>query len=64
MFWPHSYQDIPRDDLLEAATILLFFIGSKEWIWAENEDISLPVKLQWTPPYSYFVNTNNSNNNN
>jgi len=27
-FKPQS--DIPRDDLLEAATILLFFMGSKE----------------------------------
>ena len=27
----------PRDDLLEAATILLFFIGNNAWMSAANE---------------------------
>lgn len=31
------YLDLLRDDLLEVVIILLFFMGSKEWILVENE---------------------------
>ena len=59
MFKPHSH--IPRDDLLEAATILLFFMGSKEWISAENEEqvrkYFIQLNYSGIPPYGNLVNT-------
>lgn len=49
MFKPHS--DIPREDLLEAATILLFFMGSKVWISAESEEHAVKYFIQLNDDY-------------
>ena len=52
MFKPHS--DIPREDLLEAATILLFFMGSKVWISAGSEGHDIKYFIQLNDDYDIW----------